>query len=512
MSDPRTARRTAEPAPAGGHGDDDEQYRVDLERISLSPYLSRLTAVTQVISQVNSTQVVHNRMTHSMRVADVALSIAARLNREGGETARILEKLGGCEPLVAQAAGWAHDMGHPPFGHQGEQALDRLAKDAFGLAEGFEGNAQTFRILTELDVCDRATDGLNLTAAVRAAVVKYPWSRRVVRPEAAPDGDGPSALPLGARGASDGLGPIKMSAYTLDVTEMQEARSAYPAIGEWQQTLECSVMDLADDITYSLHDLDDFYRAGVLQHAAVDREFRGWLGDATRLRSLRANELEAAGRNAGFSLEMLRRRIHSHDSWAADDDAFTAAVERVHADLVEGLLSNPFDGSLAAQRSLSSFISSWTEHLKSSVRVVDSPDVRSGFIVLGTQAWHEIAVLKFVHRRFVLERPELGLHRLGQTSVVRTIVEALDDWLQDHDESNRVPVRLIDLIELARRDYARLLRDRPELLEGARSAPELERMSRGRGIIDYVASLTDSQARSIADTITGRTELTWGGV
>ena len=486
--DPRLARRTHEDRPLGSA---DSEYRIDLERIAISPYFSRLSAVTQVLSQSDSTQMVHNRMTHSMKVASVAWTIAADLNTRA-EFAATIARLGGCDPLVAQAGGWAHDIGHPPFGHSGEHALDRLAKDHLGLTEGFEGNAQTFRTLVELDVCDATPTGLNLTAAVRASVLKYPWSRRVVHPT--------RDFPLGARPGSDGYGPAKMSAYVLNLPELERVRGAYPAIAPWKQTLECSVMDLADDITYSLHDLDDFYRVGVLSYADVEREFGGWL--ATR----------GADDGPGAGLEALRLKIHRNDPWIADDERFEQAVQSVRRDLVEGVLTVPFDGSLAAQRNLSSFVSTWLAHLQASVVVTDDPPARSGYVRLEPQAWHEIRILKFVHQYFVLRRPELGLYRSGQEFVLDTIVQALDLWLQRRDDGPRVPARLLDLIELARVGYQRTLADRPELLEGRTSRADLERMSRGRGICDYVASLTDAQAQTMARTITGHPVLNWGSI
>ena len=486
--DPRLARRTHEDRPLGTA---DSEYRIDLERIAISPYFSRLSAVTQVLSQSDSTQMVHNRMTHSMKVASVAWTIAAGLNSRA-EFVDTIAALGGCDPLVAQAGGWAHDIGHPPFGHSGEHALDRLAKDHFGLSEGFEGNAQTFRTLVELDVNDAASTGLNLTAAVRASVLKYPWARRVVRPT--------SDFPLGARPGADGFGPAKLSAYVLNVPELESVRSAYPTLAPWKQTLECSVMDLADDITYSLHDLDDFYRVGVLSYADVEREFGGWL--STR----------GADGGPGAGLEALRLKIQRDDSWIADDDRFELAVQRVRDDLVEGVLTVPFDGSLAAQRNLSSFVSTWLSHLQQSVVVTDDPPARSGYVRLEPQAWHEIRILKFVHQHFVLRRPELGLYRSGQEFVLTTIVRTLDLWLQDRTAGPRVPARLLDLIELARHGYDRTLRDRPELLEGQTSRADLDRMSRARGIFDYVASLTDAQAQTMARTITGHPVLNWGSI
>ncbi|MFP3822463.1 HD domain-containing protein, partial [Bacillus sp. SIMBA_008] len=77
-----------------------------------------------------------------------------------GPTGRLVADLGGCHPVVVQAAASAHDIGHPPFGHLGEKALDRLARSRFRLHEGFEGNAQTYRIMTRLDEHDRPGVGL----------------------------------------------------------------------------------------------------------------------------------------------------------------------------------------------------------------------------------------------------------------------------------------------------------------------------------------------------------------
>ncbi len=131
----------------------DNAFRDDLERIRFSPYFSRLAAVTQVISQGAAGGVVHNRLTHTIKVTAVARAIATSLR--AGPHRVLLEELGGCDRVVAQAAASAHDLGHPPFGHLGERILDRIARTTFGLADGFEGNAQTFRIITQLGVHGR---------------------------------------------------------------------------------------------------------------------------------------------------------------------------------------------------------------------------------------------------------------------------------------------------------------------------------------------------------------------
>src|SRR6185295_11887835 len=135
-------------------------FRVDRDRIVSSPFFARLGGVTQVISPGGSGLLVHNRLTHSLKVAQVARAIAERL--VASEPAESLERLGGCDPDVVEAAALAHDLGHPPFGHLGEHVLDRLARERLGLPDGFEGNAQSYRIVTSTEIRGE-TIGLDLT-------------------------------------------------------------------------------------------------------------------------------------------------------------------------------------------------------------------------------------------------------------------------------------------------------------------------------------------------------------
>src|SRR5688500_10910818 len=211
--DPRLARSHPESDRAYAPGE--SEVRTDLERIRFASAFSRLADVTQVVTSMATSGVVHNRLTHTIKVAAVARAIAVRLLRTHDH--HLLHDLGGLDHVVVQAAASAHDLGHPPFGHLGERVLDRLARQRFGLHDGFEGNAQTFRIITELEVRGPGDDGLNLTAAVRAAVLKYPWGRYAVpdpHPTAWP------VLPRGARIGVDGPGAGKFSAYVIDLPEL----------------------------------------------------------------------------------------------------------------------------------------------------------------------------------------------------------------------------------------------------------------------------------------------------
>lgn len=273
-------------------------------------------------------------------------------------------------------------------------------------------------------------------------------------------------------------------------------------------------MDTADDLAYAIHDIQDFHRIGVLQHAPVAAELGEWLEHALDLAALEPAKLAAQIRRPGRSLEQLRRRLHAKDAWIVDDDAFAHAVSRIRAELVDGLLAEPFDGSIEAEQATAAFSARWTHRLVDGVIVLPSPSTRAGHVSLRTAQWHEVQVLKFVHRRFVLLRPELALHQRGQASLLTTLVDALDAWLGDRDEVSRLPRRLHDLVELAQDEFATMARTEPGLLVGATGEPvagadAVRALARGRAVIDFVSSLTDRQAVSLLDALSGRSSQPW---
>ncbi|GIE84313.1 deoxyguanosinetriphosphate triphosphohydrolase family protein [Actinoplanes regularis] len=485
MDDPRAQRLFGDTTVAPGDLAF-SPFRVDRDRIVSSPFFARLAGVTQVISPGGAGLLVHNRLTHSLKVAQVARAIAERV-RDGDPD--LADKLGGCDPDVVEAAALAHDLGHPPFGHLGERVLDRLARQRLGLRDGFEGNAQSYRIVTSTEIGGQATIGLNLTNATRAAILKYPWTRHG-HPEPHPRFMDPPPRGAAVHPDEPDGGSAKFGAYSTEIDDVRAARAAFAGrVADWQQTVEASVMDTADDIAYAIHDLEDVHRVGVLQQGSVATELMAWQrwGTATDLK------------RAGGAIESLRRSLHRKESWIADDDAFADAVELVRAELVDGLLAQPFDGSVAAEARVAAFSATWTRRLVDSVEMTEQAAVRSGHVQLTVAQWHEVQILKFVQNRFVLARPDLALHQRGQARLLATLVEALLAWLTDPEEADRLPRRLRDLVELGE---AELPKGTPERLARAR----------GRAVIDFVAGLTDSQAVGLMDALSGRSRQLWTDV
>ena len=442
-----------------------------------------------MISPGGTGLLVHNRLTHSLKVASVARGIVERLGADAEQRA-LLDKLGGCDPDVVEAAALAHDLGHPPFGHLGERVLDRLARERLGLPDGFEGNAQSYRIVTSTQVRGAAI-GLDLTAAVRAALLKYPWTRRTY-----PDPH-PMHLRPAPRGAGGDplVGSSKFGAYVTEVADVRQARAPFAGrIADWQQTAEASVMDTADDIAYAIHDLEDFHRVGVLQQGAVASELTAWQRSPDFVDR----------RSPGRSVELLRQRLSAKDGWILDDELFAAAVENVRAELADGLLAAPFDGSVDAEQAVARFSARWTRRLIDAVHVVADPPVRSGHVRLAAAQWHEVQVLKFIHHRFVLERPDLALHQRGQARLLTSLVEALHAWLSDPAEEARLPRRLHDLVELAEAETASLT-----AADYGMEFLDISVMARGRAIVDFVAALTDGQAVGLLEALSGRSRQLW---
>ncbi len=214
------------------HRSQRDDFARDRARVLHSAALRRLAAKTQVLSPASPADFARNRLTHSLEVAQVGRELATALQ---------------LSPDVVDTACLSHDLGHPPFGHNGERALNEWAEDI----GGFEGNAQTLRILSRLEpkvIVEARTFGLNLTRASLDATCKYPWTAEHPVP--------------------DPGGRLKFGVYPDDEPTFAWMREGAPGR---IRCIEAEVMDLSDDIAYSVHDFEDAVVNGYLDPA--------WLAD-----------------------------------------------------------------------------------------------------------------------------------------------------------------------------------------------------------------------------------------
>ncbi|HWH00847.1 MAG TPA: deoxyguanosinetriphosphate triphosphohydrolase [Pilimelia sp.] len=290
---PEAQRWAPEPAKDTGYAR--SPFERDRARVLHSAAFRRLASKTQV--HTTGTAAAHpgpggagdflrTRLTHSLEVAQVARELGERL---------------GCDPDVVDAAGLAHDLGHPPFGHNGEAALDEVAAGC----GGFEGNAQTLRVLTRLEAKvtwpDGRSAGLNLTRATLDATCKYPWPRR-------PGGG-------------------KFGVYPDDAEVFGWLRCGAPAPD--RRCLEAQVMDWADDVAYSVHDVEDGIFGGYIalgplladadERAELCRDAARWYSPcaahelAPTLADLLADPVLAplAGYDGSFAAQAALKRLTS---------------------------------------------------------------------------------------------------------------------------------------------------------------------------------------------------------
>ncbi|MFI7514642.1 deoxyguanosinetriphosphate triphosphohydrolase [Micromonospora echinofusca] len=356
--DPDVARRVDEPPKDTGYGR--SAYERDRARVLHSAAFRRLAAKTQVHT-AGTDDFLRTRLTHSLEVAQIAREMGARL---------------GCDPDVVDTAGLAHDLGHPPFGHNGEDALDELAAGC----GGFEGNAQTLRVLTRLEAKVLAPDGssagLNLTRASLDAVSKYPWPRRP--------------------------GVRKFGVYDDDLPLFAWLRAGGP--GDDRRCLEAQVMDWADDVAYSVHDVEDGIHGGYVA-----------------LRPLLRDPQERAALCADVAA------TYSGESPADLGDVLLELLD----DPVLAPLAG-YDGSHRAQAALKATTSVLTGRFVSAV--VAATQERYGLgphrryaadLVVPRRVRARCALLKGIALRYVMRRPGSGDRYRRQREALAELVHAL---------------------------------------------------------------------------------------
>lgn len=392
-------------------------FQRDRARILHSGALRRLAGKTQVVTPGEGSPVwdasPRTRLTHSLECAQVGRELGAAL---------------GCDPDLVEAACLSHDLGHPPFGHNGEQALNAFAEDC----GGFEGNAQSLRLLTRLEpkrFTEDGSVGLNLTRAALDAATKYPW-------------------PRGAHPTDPGS--PKFGVYDDDRPVFEWLRKDAPGS---RTCFEAQVMDWADGVAYSVHDVEDGLHAGHIDPNCL-------LADPEREAVFEA----AVGRYVPAG---------------TDHAELAAALDRL---LAQDWWPHGYDGSAVAQARLkdatSQLIGRFCLAAESATRAAYGSGRLTRYtaeLVVPRGTRLECAVLKAVAVRYVMQRTEQERLRADQRVVVAELAQAL---------TARAPDGLDPQF--------RALFDR---------APDDR--ARKRVIVDQIASLTDASARSLHARLTG---------
>ena len=378
------------------------EFARDRARVVHSSALRRLSAKTQVVGPA-SDEFVRNRLTHSLEVAQVGRELGSAL---------------GCDPDIVDAACLAHDLGHPPFGHNGESALDEICANI----GGFEGNAQTLRVLTRLEpkvVGPERGYGLNLTRATLDAATKYPWRQ------------------------SESPASRKFGVYDDDLDVFGWLRE-----GAYQQRrcIEAQVMDLADDVAYSVHDVED----AIVSHR-FDPRLLEEAGETERIAAqVRAWYLpDVPESDLAEGLERLRR----HPAWVtsfAGDYPSLAALKDMTSQLIGRFVRSVEEATRAA-----------------SDLPADQPLTRYGAdLLVPPETAVEIGVLKGLAAVYVMTVEDRQPLYTRQRELLMELVQTLED---------KAPAAL----------------DLP-FAAAWKAAPD--DAGRLRAVIDQVASLTDPRA------------------
>jgi dGTPase len=399
--------------------------QIDRDRLLYSTGFLRLAEVTQVVSPDRG-YVFHNRLTHSLKVAQLARRLAEKLSQEQPAEAGAL----GLDPDVAEAAALAHDMGHPPFGHIAEDELDRLTRNA-GLEDGFNGNAQSFRIACRLATGDGVNTesqpmrGLNLTRATLDGILKYPWLY----------GENPDE-------------PKKWGAYKAERDIFAWVRSNSK---RHQKCVEAELMDWADDITYAVHDLVDFYRAGQIP-----------------LDLLQNNDLE----RAAFFQSVFERRPNLASRRSELEGLFNEIAQYFP-------VGRPYDGSLTQRHALwqgtTVVITKWVN----AIRLCDpSADVVVSF---EQNAKDEVLMMKELTWRYVILNNQLATLQHGQRRMIRVVFLTMLRAASNSKRWSVFPLEYQEELECAQGKRCKVI----------------------RSVSDFVASMTEKEITSLYRSLCG---------
>jgi len=361
------SRRLSGDASSDGQRD---SFQRDRDRILYSSAFRRLAGVTQVVAPEEG-HIFHNRLTHTLKVAQIGRRMAEMFLENSPDLARRYQ----IDPDVVEAACMAHDLGHPPYGHIAEEELDSLMAEK-ECGDGYEGNAQSFRIVTKLLPRDEDTPGLDLTTATLNAILKYPWLRDEHHAKKSK----------------------KWGAYQSESAEFKAVREFdAPDI----PTPEAQLMTWADDIAYAVHDTEDFFRAGLIP--------------LDRLAFPDNDESQRFLRSAG---ERLKHREGNIDTDALADALASLGVLFP----VSPYLGNREDRFRITHQS-SGLIRSYVQ----STKLRPEPDAKGNVLDINPGLLIEVKLLQEMTWEYVIFNPSLACQQHGQRTIIRSLFEVYSE-------------------------------------------------------------------------------------
>lgn len=404
--------------------DQREAFERDHDRILYSSYFHRLAGVTQIV-RAGEEDTFHTRQQHTHKVAQVGRRLAQKLVRDAERNGIRCPQI---DPEVVAAASLAHDLGHPPFGHKGEYTLNALVQSAGG--EGYEGNAQTFRIITKLALRWDDIHGLDLTRAVACGVLKYPWLRQ----------------------ANNKNKSKKWSAYESEKEVFNWARKGQK---EDVQSPEAALMDWADDIAYSVHDLEDFHRCNFIPWGKI-------INDSDERNKIISRTID---------------KWHGHPANASDLllEAFEKLMEII--ELYKDFLQERYDGSKNARLGLRQMTSELVGNFIQETKLKLPVEIK-----IPGETQQIVLLLKTMARDYIISNPSLAAQQKGQERIIRDLFEMImgdSNW--DAFGNSKVP------------DY---LPKRLEYLKEIADSPP-------RFVADCISSLTEREASRLHSRLVG---------
>ncbi len=490
-----------------GGKDQRSPYERDRDKILYCRAFRRLKDVTQV-ARAGETYLHHDRLTHSLKVAQVGQRLSELLlSAYEDHDIPVNDYL---DPNVVEAACLAHDLGHPPFGHLTEKLLDKKVReetsndsdggddeggegDSSGGVEsdpgasnqviGYEGNAQSFRIVTNLVPSIEAHLGLDLTRATLNAIQKYPWER---------DAD------LNVDEKTD----KKWGCYPTEQRYFDFARQ--PLDSKHERTLEAEIMDFADDLTYAIHDVDDFYRDGLIPFDKLLREAKELVelqeaeglvepGDSS---AKEVNIDTAASQAEGTDLKAFEEYlIKKSDIDLQEGDAIRFFIELVlDGPNVTDHFFSPYDGTEEEQRALNQFVSAmiarYLEALqetagdRDSVYLERSDEDSPPTLEINSKFRREIDILKQLTFYYVISNPTLAAQQRGEEQIINELFDVLyEEADPDGVYTSAIPVQY---------------RERVDQIDDA------DDPLRARIVADMIAAMTEPQAITLHKRLVGR--------